>query len=135
MANETNFIAIPFLNEFKNQMEIRYDIIIPANGATTMNMAVAMMIPELIAPQPNAARKAPENPPINVCEDEDGIPYHHVIRFQVTALSNPAKIMGSGCMALAMYASFTDLAMVVATLWSLKMKNAAKLNNAAQSTA
>ena len=63
-----------------------------------MNIAVAQIIPELIAFQPNAAKNAPANPPIKVCEDEDGIPYHQVIKFHATADINPARIIESGCM-------------------------------------
>ena len=37
---------------------------------------------------------APANPPISVCEDEDGIPFHHVTRFQVMAAITPANIIG-----------------------------------------
>ena len=89
---------------------------IPVKGATTMKIAVAQIIPELMACQPKAAKNAPEKPPINVCEEEDGIPYHHVIKFHATDESSPAKIIGSGCIALAIKVSLTDFAIVVATL-------------------
>jgi hypothetical protein len=56
----------PFRNELRNQTEIKYDISIPAMGATKMNMAVAMIMPPLMAFQPKAAKNAPANPPINV---------------------------------------------------------------------
>ena len=32
---------------------------------------------------------APVSPPISACEDEDGSPFHQVIRFQVIAPSRP----------------------------------------------
>jgi len=35
---------------------------------------------------------APANPPINVCEDDDGIPFHQVIKFQIIAAIIPARI-------------------------------------------
>ena len=38
---------------------------------------------------------APANPPISVWEEEDGIPYHHVSRFQKIAANKPEKITGS----------------------------------------
>ena len=44
--------------------------------------------------KPVAIMAAPANPPISVCEDEDGIPFHHVIRFQVMAAMTPANIIG-----------------------------------------
>ena len=37
---------------------------------------------------------APAKPPIRVCEEEEGIPYHQVSRFQNMAASNPEKITG-----------------------------------------
>ena len=37
---------------------------------------------------------APANPPIRVCEEEDGIPFHQVTRFQVIAAIIPAYLMG-----------------------------------------
>ena len=37
---------------------------------------------------------APAKPPIRVCEEEDGIPFHQVTRFQVIAAITPANIMG-----------------------------------------
>lgn len=52
---------------------------------------------------------APANPPISVCEDEDGIPFHHVIRFQVMAAMTPANIIGK-----VIYCSTTVLDTVLA---------------------
>ena len=37
---------------------------------------------------------APAKPPIRVCEEEDGIPYHHVSKFQNMAAIKPEKITG-----------------------------------------
>jgi hypothetical protein len=73
---------------------------------------------------------APAKPPIRVCEDEEGIPYHHVIRFQVMAAIKPDRITGK-----VMNSDFTVFAIVLATAWSLKIKKAAKLKNAAHATA
>ena len=108
---------------------------IPAMGATKIKIAVAQMIPLFTACQPNAAKKAPAKPPMSVCDDEDGIPYHHVMRFHTIAATKPEKIIGSGLFSVAIKLSFTYFAIVVATLWSLKMKKATKLKNAAQTTA
>ena len=69
-----------------------------------------------MACQPNAAKNAPAKPPISVCEEEEGMPYHQVIRFQVIAASRPENIMANGLLAAVIYVSFTDFAMVVATL-------------------
>jgi len=110
-------------------------MIIPVTGATTIKIAVAPTTPPRTASQPNAATNAPANPPISVCDDEEGIPYHQVIKFQAIAESSPAKIIGSGLAEGCVNSSCTTLAMVFATLWSLKMKNATKLKNAAQTTA
>jgi len=38
---------------------------------------------------------APANPPISVCDEEDGMPSHHVARFQKIAATIPEKITGS----------------------------------------
>lgn len=52
---------------------------------------------------------APANPPISVCEDEDGMPFHHVTRFQVMAAITPANIIGK-----VIYCSTTVLDTVLA---------------------
>ena len=38
---------------------------------------------------------APAKPPISVCEEEEGIPYHQVRRFHIIAAISPASITGS----------------------------------------
>src|SRR5580765_7975716 len=77
---------------------------------------------------------APIKPPIRVCEELDGIPNHQVSRFQAMAPISPEKITSSVIKSL-----LTELAIVFPILNSpiryLEIKNAAKLNNAAQSTA
>src|SRR5574344_1446929 len=77
---------------------------------------------------------APANPPINVCEEEDGIPSHHVAKFHMMAATIPEKITGR-----VMYASKTVLETVLAMPNSpiryLAIKKATKLKLAAQSTA
>jgi hypothetical protein len=73
---------------------------------------------------------APANPPIRVCEEEDGIPYHHVNKFQKIAAIKPARITSK-----VMNSLKTVLLIVFATAWSLKIKKATQLKKAAQSTA
>ena len=75
-------------------------------------------------------KAAPAKPPINVCEDEEGIPYHHVSKFQKMAAIKPASITSKEIKLFT-----TVLLMVLATAWSLKRKKAAKLNMAAHKTA
>ena len=40
-----------------------------------------------------AASAAPTSPPIRACEEDDGSPKYHVIRFQVIAPTRPASTM------------------------------------------
>src|SRR5258705_12346930 len=106
------------------------DIIIPIMGASTMKYTVgiilAMFNPYTV---PALAIPAPANPPISVCEELDGIPFHQVRRFQIIAAMRPEKTTGS-----VMNSGFTVLATVSATL-SSNIQYATKLKNAAQSTA
>lgn len=77
---------------------------------------------------------APANPPISVCEDEEGIPSHHVRMFQDIAAISPERIIGR-----VMYCSSTTLETVLAIPNSpiiyFATKNAKKLNVAAHITA
>ena len=77
---------------------------------------------------------APAKPPISVWEEEDGIPFHQVIRFHEIAAIMPARIIGS-----VMYCSTTVFDTVFAMpklpIMYLAMKNATKLKNAAHNTA
>src|SRR5690606_12585444 len=69
----------------------------------------------MIAPQSLwvAASAAPIRPPISACEDEDGRPNHHVIRFQVMPPSNAHR---SSCeRTLTTLGSIRPEAMVLAT--------------------
>src|SRR5690606_3627634 len=88
----------------------------------------------LILKPPAWARAAPINPPIKVCEEEEGIPNFHVNRFHKIAAINPAKITSK-----VINCSLTDLAIVLPILNSPiiynEIKYAAKLKAAAQSTA
>ena len=44
-----------------------------------------------MAPKPAWAIAAPANPPINVCEEEEGMPNHQVNKFQHIAAIKPDK--------------------------------------------
>src|ERR1700676_4133821 len=83
---------------------------------------------------PACAMAAPMNPPISVCDELEGMPNHHVSRFQAIAPISPEKMTSS-----VIKCWLTELAIVFPILNSpiryLEIKNAAKLNNAAQSTA
>ena len=72
---------------------------------------------------------APAKPPINVCDDEEGIPNHQVNKFQKVAANSPARITQRSIALLS-----TVLATVFPTLMS-KTQNAIILNVAAQITA
>src|SRR5579863_754862 len=77
---------------------------------------------------------APIKPPINVWEELEGMPNHQVSKFQAMAPISPEKITSSVIKSL-----LTEFAIVLPILNSpiryLEMKNAAKLNKAAQRTA
>ena len=87
-----------------------------------------------IASKPFAMMAAPAKPPISVWEEEDGIPFHQVIRFQEIAAMIPARMIGS-----VIYCSTTVFDTVFAIpkppIIYLAMKNATKLKNAAHNTA
>ena len=123
-----------FLKEFRNQRDIRKAMIMPTSGASTIKLAVLRMMGEFTAFQPPAAMAAPANPPIRVWEEEEGIPYHQVRRFQRIAAINPER-MTHNMLLVWISAGFTVLATVSATPWSLNMKNATELKMAAQRTA
>ena len=77
---------------------------------------------------------APAKPPINVCDDDEGMPFHQVNRFQTMAAITPAKMMGN-----VIYDSTTVfdtvLAMPKPPMIHLAIKKATKLKNAAHITA
>jgi hypothetical protein len=128
--SETSFGFNPCLKELMNHKEITNAISIPRRGARTINDTVFITGSGFTLVKPAWAMAAPAKPPISVCEDEEGIPYHQVSRFQDIAATNPEMITGS-----VMNSSFTVLAIVFATPWSLNIKKATKLKKAAQTTA
>ena len=99
-----------------------------------MKAAIFKMILSWIASNPFAMMAAPANPPIRVCEEEEGIPFHHVIKFQVIAAITPANIIGK-----VIYCSTTVFDTVFAIpkppIIYLAIKNATKLKKAAHNTA
>jgi hypothetical protein len=59
------------------------------SGAITMNSSVGKSFAVLSTPHPACATPAPDRPPINACEDDDGRPSHHVTRFHAIAPTSP----------------------------------------------
>ena len=110
---ENIFDVHPFLNELRNHNDIKNAIIIPMIGAKKIKAAVLRMMGELTAPNPPAATAAPAKPPINVCEEEEGIPNHQVSKFQQMAAISPEKI--TIIILLPIKSGFTVLATVSAT--------------------
>src|ERR1700754_2314348 len=68
-------------------------------------------------------------PPISACDDDEGTPNHHVMRFQVIAPINPAKII----VVVTTSASTMPVATVAATV--IEMKAPPKFSSAATPTA
>lgn len=89
---ENNLGQILFLKALINQREMMKAIIIPINGAKKINATICNTGAAFIELSPAWAIAAPANPPINVCDEEEGIPNHQVRRFQIMAADNPANI-------------------------------------------
>src|SRR6266404_8470857 len=102
----------------------------PSKGEKTMAAAVMPRPPHTIEPSPAFVTAAPASPPINACELLEGIPSHHVIKFQQIAPISAPNITA---------ASTTSAATIpVPTVWATwrpKNKKATKLKNAAHITA
>ena len=114
-------------------MVIKVEMNIPIKGARTIKEAILIITSAFIAPKPEAAMAAPANPPISVCDEEDGIPSHQVAKFQTIAAHIPEKIIGK-----VIYCSITAFETVLAIPKPLKyfaIKNATKLKAAAHRTA
>ena len=109
-------------------------ITIPMNGARKIKAAILRMMLSWIASKPFAMMAAPAKPPISVWEEEDGIPFHQVIKFHAIAAITPDKIIGR-----VINSSTTVLDTVLAIpnppIIHLAIKNATKLKNAAHITA
>ena len=102
--------------ELKNQIDIKNAINIPMIGAKKIKLTVLIITAVFTASRPAAAIPAPANPPINVCEEEEGMPNHQVNKFHAIAAINPAKIT---CIILppSTTSALTVLATVLATPW------------------
>ena len=64
----------------------------PSNGDKKMNATVFAMPDDTSDPVPDLASAAPISPPISACDDDDGIPKIHVMRFHVIAPISAPKI-------------------------------------------
>src|SRR5437588_9732465 len=83
----------------------------------------------LIAAVPSAAQAAPTRPPISACDELEGSPSHHVVRFHAIAPSSAANTT----VVLVAEAETIPLAIVVATL--SEMNAPTKLSTAEYPTA
>jgi hypothetical protein len=81
------------------------------------------------ASKPAATTTAPMTPPIRACDDDDGMPRHHVKRFQKMPPSRPARMI-AGVMA----SGFTTSSAIVAAT-SSEMNAPTKFSSAARATA
>src|SRR4051812_43081886 len=88
---ETSRGKTPLRNEYINHSDIIKAMIIPTKGAKKINSTVLRIGSALMAPKPALATAAPANPPISVCDEDDGMPNHQVSRFQQMAAIRPEK--------------------------------------------
>src|SRR3954464_14882449 len=64
----------------------------PSSGESTSGRRTfSPSADHLKALTPACATTAPASPPTSACDELDGMPYHHVIRFQVIAPSSAAR--------------------------------------------
>ena len=79
------------------------EVTIPINGAKKINKMVLIIVSAstifaqekwIPLTESACAMAAPANPPIKVWEEEDGIPYHQVNKFQKIAANKPENITG-----------------------------------------
>src|SRR5215218_7325391 len=103
-----------FRKETKNQSEIINAIMPPTSGARIIKLAVFIIGSLLIASHPPYATAAPAKPPIRVWDEDEGIPNHHVKRFQAIAAIKPEKMTIIPILPDTI-SSFTVLATVLAT--------------------
>ena len=99
-------------------------------GDRTMNTAIFWKPLAISALQPAAATAAPLIAPTSACEELVGSPKYQVIRSQMIAPLSPAKITP-----LLKISGFTTSLAIVAATAVPNTRNAAKLKNAAQTTA
>ena len=99
-------------------------------GDSTMAALVVSSPFQTIASPPALITPAPTSPPISACELLEGIPAHHVIRFQEIAPISALKITRASTMSAA-----TMPVPTVCATCTPKTRNAMKLKNAAHITA
>jgi hypothetical protein len=95
-----------------------------------MKSVIFATLAKITAPVPLPAIAAPINPPTNVCDELDGMPSHHVIRFQIIAAIIAEKIR----FRVTILGSITPFPIVFAT-FNGKIRKARKLHNVARLTA
>ena len=67
----------------------------PTSGETTIGMTTLSTIVFQCTTTVRRGDAAPTRPPMRACDDDEGSPKYHVIRFQVIAPSSPASTMTS----------------------------------------
>src|SRR5712671_7127103 len=102
----------------------------PSKGENTMAAAVMPRPLHRIEPSPALVTAAPASPPINAWELLEGMPSHHVIKFQQMAPMSAPNITAASTASAA-----TIPVPTVWATWRPKNKNAMKLKKAAQITA
>ena len=102
----------------------------PIVGERTSGISTfSMRADHLKAPEPACATTAPARPPTSACDELDGMPNHHVMRFQIEAPSRAASTQDW----LTITGSANPEAMVFAT--AVPVTAPTKLSTAAMSTA
>jgi hypothetical protein len=102
----------------------------PVKGDSTMAALVVSTPFHTIASRPALKIPAPSRPPISACELLEGIPAHHVIKFQEIAPIRDPKITPGSTTSAA-----TIPVPIVCATCTPKSRNAMKLKKAAQMTA
>src|SRR5215218_5483712 len=92
----------------------------PKIGESSMGMTTLLQITPHCTTTP-AARAAPARPPMSACDDDDGRPNHHVMRFQPVAPTRAAATSHSPLTPLG--ASMMPEPIVAATLPPKKAPN------------
>jgi hypothetical protein len=110
--------------------DIMKDITIPSNGAITINTTIFKTPDIMTELHPELATAAPTNPPTSVCEELEGSPNHHVMRFHVIA-----EISAEAITVRFITSGFITPFPIVWATFKGKMTNAIKLKKAAIQTA
>ena len=91
--NERIAATYPFLKGINKPKEIIKAIINPTSGAININEDENIWVIDRVNSTKSCSlqQPAPANPPINVCDDEEGMPNHQVNKFQIIAAIKPEK--------------------------------------------